>query len=1382
MRVPRTIPFQFAVIPAFFCAFGFQNWTCAQEASGEGENEAPPPIKALLVTGGANHDYDLQQRIVTAGIRQRLKRVVEWKVHHQGEGRSDLRIPLFENAAWAEGYDIVVHNHCFPRVSDTEYINRILAPHREGTPAVLLHGALRSFSSTDSPWPEFAGAKGTGVLIGPVAWEWKATRDPILSGLEEWKTGTEELYQLAPVSEKITLLAEGNVPGGGSPHPVAWRHSYGPESARVFAVSVGNDPATMMQHAWLDLVTRGFLWAAGNLNDDIFKAVEPGTAVPGITLPEIPESLRYPGKNLLTGARASALSSNVADDRLPASAIDGDPVSYWEAASPGPVSFRVAWNKASRIAGLVLEWETGEPSALQIEGLTPEGDWQSLYFRSGENKRRTTVIENEQRALFTAIRISVPETGPGEVIGIREIAAYPELYEIPAAYRMSRGGTGGLRSLSSSREGRKIRLDSSWIWESSGELTKGHEPYQLIDTASGSCFVLARSDDAKKATAWVGKSREGDSSFAFHPFLTDLAPDAAAVWDGEWLYVVQNGEIAGYRDTDRDGAADERFGEGRLCFPERLYGNASMPFTLSRLTLSIDGWCYGLVSAEEEHHAFNSAGLSVIVPTSGLVRFRRDGTLFETVWASASPISQFYLSDELDLHVSLEGEEENEAWYQLNALPGRFGVHDSPVRFTKQSSEKSGSNGVLIARGNQIAFFPPSGDESATVVAEVEQPFLTSSQAGSSLFLFEGKEEWSLVHLSTGSQRRTPVDLDRISNSDLPGLLDSSDLLVRKEALFELQRRRRNFASELSKKLDDPAKPAYRGALSWFAQQPGKDAFRELVEAAQRDRSAFAFRLLGDRPEVTNHGVFGKITDVTSPRLSAAILAAMEKSGTNVSGLTELSLSLATSGEEQVVTAAKNFLIEREASDVCFAVIDAGDKQELLRVAFEVLSEIPKPTVVEGIVLRLEQTRDPAIRQHGLRALCDLYFLAGQPWQCTPLISAMLDASLSDPRVDAIALLDTMKNKQIPVGDPGTLSERAETELSLLPGVIEILVEKSEAPAGFSGWLESIAVDKSHDTILRAKAAALLLPDNDMSFRDAFSLTETLLDSGLPGADRERLLQSFAKVEPGEKEISSLLQRAGGSDETRSVISWIALIDLLEQETTSTGAIDRIRDALDSTSSGPALRGLLRGAAIKKLTGIGTYLAKAAQSDNRETVILAKEIATNLGLDPASGESITRIAPDNPDYDALALVIERQGADPEAGWRIFEREGCNTCHNIHGEGPVFGPDIVESIRQGTPREFASDVLQPSVNVTSGYGSHGFELKNGVRLLGIVEKRDDNVLSLRDTGGNRLTLPRDRILWEWSSDRALMHTHYAESMTANDLAALRAFLRKLGGVK
>jgi type 1 glutamine amidotransferase len=49
---------------------------------------------------------------------------------------------------------------------------------------------------------------------------------------------------------------------------VAWTHEYGETKTRVFSTTLGHNNETVADARYLDLVTRGLLWACGKLDKD----------------------------------------------------------------------------------------------------------------------------------------------------------------------------------------------------------------------------------------------------------------------------------------------------------------------------------------------------------------------------------------------------------------------------------------------------------------------------------------------------------------------------------------------------------------------------------------------------------------------------------------------------------------------------------------------------------------------------------------------------------------------------------------------------------------------------------------------------------------------------------------------------------------------------------------------------------------------------------------------------------------------------------------------------------------------------------------------------------------------------------------------------------
>src|SRR5947207_13495960 len=90
--------------------------------------DAPNPLKVLLITGGCCHDYAAQKDILKAGLEARANVVVDQI--HTDDKSTKPPLPIYGNADYAKGYDVVIHDECSAGVADLPVIDAVLAPHR----------------------------------------------------------------------------------------------------------------------------------------------------------------------------------------------------------------------------------------------------------------------------------------------------------------------------------------------------------------------------------------------------------------------------------------------------------------------------------------------------------------------------------------------------------------------------------------------------------------------------------------------------------------------------------------------------------------------------------------------------------------------------------------------------------------------------------------------------------------------------------------------------------------------------------------------------------------------------------------------------------------------------------------------------------------------------------------------------------------------------------------------------------------------------------------------------------------------------------------------------------------------------------------------------
>jgi type 1 glutamine amidotransferase len=246
---------------------------------------APAPLKVLLITGGCCHDYAVQKDVLKKGLEARANVVIDQI--HTDDGSTKPPLAILGHPDYAKGYDVIVHDECGSDISDPETVEGVLKPHRDGVPGVNLHCAMHSYriGNPNDPvtpgtahgwWFEYLGlqSSGHGAQL-PIAIRFTDNESPITKGLENWTTIGEELYNNVHVFDTAHALAHGQQTikkkdggSGTNDFVVAWVNTYGPKKVRVFSTTIGHNNATVEDARYLDLVTRGLLWAAGHLDQN----------------------------------------------------------------------------------------------------------------------------------------------------------------------------------------------------------------------------------------------------------------------------------------------------------------------------------------------------------------------------------------------------------------------------------------------------------------------------------------------------------------------------------------------------------------------------------------------------------------------------------------------------------------------------------------------------------------------------------------------------------------------------------------------------------------------------------------------------------------------------------------------------------------------------------------------------------------------------------------------------------------------------------------------------------------------------------------------------------------------------------------------------------
>ncbi|HLX59684.1 MAG TPA: ThuA domain-containing protein [Planctomycetota bacterium] len=246
--------------------------------------EEVKPLKVLLLCGGCCHDYARQKDILKKGIEERANATVD--IIYVANGSTKPPLPIYGKPDYAAGYDVVIHDECAADINDPAVIEGVLKPHREGIPGVNLHCAMHCYrigdpnklvetaSDPHNFWFNYLGlqSSGHGPQV-PISITFTDKESPITKGLEDWVTIKEEHYNNKKVLPTAHALAHGKQKVGDkeNDYVVAWTNEYGDKKTRVFSTTIGHNNETVSDPRYLDLVTRGMLWACDKLNDKYLK-------------------------------------------------------------------------------------------------------------------------------------------------------------------------------------------------------------------------------------------------------------------------------------------------------------------------------------------------------------------------------------------------------------------------------------------------------------------------------------------------------------------------------------------------------------------------------------------------------------------------------------------------------------------------------------------------------------------------------------------------------------------------------------------------------------------------------------------------------------------------------------------------------------------------------------------------------------------------------------------------------------------------------------------------------------------------------------------------------------------------------------------------------
>lgn len=644
------------------------------------------PLRALLIAGGCCHDYETQHRIIFEGIQSRANVRVDVVYYPTDPNTPNgaaarLAMPLFRNPKWAEGYDVILHDECVALNDDATTMRNILAAH-ETIPAVHLHCAMHSFRGQGGTPETFTAQyhKKWCQQIGlmsvrhgphlPVTVRPADNKHPIIDGITSWVTGKEELYNNERMygAEPLLIGSQSYEHNGNEVTDeavVAWVNNSGP--TRTFSTSLGHFNHNVANPNYLNLVTRGLLWACGKLGQPEYETPYSGSNLVRIgTATESKKTTAEIGQ----AVKVTASSSQLKPAHPPEHGVDGDVTTRWcAAAATMPAWIQFEFSQPQSFDAIELVWEFSDQWMQYTVTASDDGKkWRTIVDAS---KNTTGGIRRDQFATETArlVRVSPSRQQQGMWPSLRELrlfnAAGKQLPLLatpnnnppsddhwstegnipPVVHRLSVEEEKFLLDLVEVPAGFQKTIFAPW--------QMANYPTYLAATPDGDLYVSSDGNGSLGRQPHRGRvlrlrDRNGDGrADEVTEFIRDIDSPRGILWDHDRLYVLHPPHIDVFFDRDADGVADAS---------QRLISDIAFDFkkrpadhTTNGLEMGIDGWIYIAVGDFGFMRATGSDGRQLQLRGGGVVRFRPDGSGLEVFSDGTRNIYGISITSTLDL-------------------------------------------------------------------------------------------------------------------------------------------------------------------------------------------------------------------------------------------------------------------------------------------------------------------------------------------------------------------------------------------------------------------------------------------------------------------------------------------------------------------------------------------------------------------------------------------------------------------------------------------------------------------------------------------------------------------------------------------------------------
>ena len=200
-----------------------------------------------------------------------------------------------------------------------------------------------------------------------------------------------------------------------------------------------------------------------------------------------------------------------------------------------------------------------------------------------------------------------------------------------------------------------------------------------------------------------------------------------------------------------------------------------------------------------------------------------------------------------------------------------------------------------------------------------------------------------------------------------------------------------------------------------------------------------------------------------------------------------------------------------------------------------------------------------------------------------------------------------------------------------------------------------------------------------------------------------------------------------------------------------------------------------------------TYLAHAV--DRRQLAARSREAAIAQATQherPHIRDLFERYLPEEQRVKRLGTLVNAAdilslSGDARIGEQLFFSQAglqCRNCHRIAGKGQSVGPDLDKVGMRLTRGKILESILEPSKTIETKYLQYLCETTAGQILSGVIIKKTERAISLRDAKGKVHVILQDQIESLASQAKSMMPELLTRDLTAQQLADLLDYLSQL----